>query len=167
MASWPAAWRTWVRNAAAWKAKAQPVRNDLLSMEGTAFGRQELYGEILDKHGIFSFGATARGAVRGLSAFGVSDVSVLTQRPVIDALEAAVRRGVKLRLYLDADQRDPQDGEPRERLAALLRMPGVETRFKATSRDIMHFKAYQVDGRFLRTGSANFSFSGSRRQESP
>ena len=90
---------------------------------------------------------------------------VLTQRPVIDALEAAVRRGVRLRLYLDADQRDPQDGEPRERLAALLRMPGVETRFKATSRDIMHFKAYQVDGRFLRTGSANFSFSGSRRQD--
>jgi phosphatidylserine/phosphatidylglycerophosphate/cardiolipin synthase-like enzyme len=32
---------------------------------------------------------------------------VLTQRPVIDALEAAVRRGVKLRLYLDPDQRDP------------------------------------------------------------
>jgi phosphatidylserine/phosphatidylglycerophosphate/cardiolipin synthase-like enzyme len=29
----------------------------------------------------------------------------------------------------------------------------------------MHFKAYQVDGRFLRTGSANFSFSGSRRQD--
>ena len=91
---------------------------------------------------------------------------VLTQRPVIDALEAAARRGVKLRLYLDADQRDPQDGEPRERLAALLRLPGVEARFKAASRDIMHFKAYQVDGRWLRTGSANFSYSGARRQDS-
>ena len=90
---------------------------------------------------------------------------VLTQRPVIDALEAAARRGVRLRLYLDADQRDPQDGEPRERLAALLRMPGVEARFKATSRDLMHFKAYQVDGRWLRTGSANFSYSGTRRQD--
>ncbi len=90
---------------------------------------------------------------------------VLTQRLVIDALEAAVRRGVKLRLYLDAEQRDPQDGEPRVRLAALLRMPGVEAKFKAASRDIMHFKAYQVDGRWLRTGSANFSFSGSRRQD--
>jgi hypothetical protein len=32
MASWPAAWRTWIRNAAAWMAKAQPVRSDLVSL---------------------------------------------------------------------------------------------------------------------------------------
>jgi alanine dehydrogenase len=31
---------------------------------------------------VISFGATARGAVRGLAALGVSDVSVLTQRAV-------------------------------------------------------------------------------------
>jgi phosphatidylserine/phosphatidylglycerophosphate/cardiolipin synthase-like enzyme len=31
--------------------------------------------------------------------------------------------------------------------------------------DFMHLKAYQVDGRVLRTGSSNFSFSGARRQD--
>ena len=29
----------------------------------------------------------------------------------------------------------------------------------------MHFKAYQIDGRLLRTGSANFSPSGLKRQD--
>jgi phosphatidylserine/phosphatidylglycerophosphate/cardiolipin synthase-like enzyme len=29
----------------------------------------------------------------------------------------------------------------------------------------MHFKAYQVDGRVVRTGSANFSPSGLKRQD--
>jgi len=29
----------------------------------------------------------------------------------------------------------------------------------------MHLKAYQVDGRLLRTGSANFSASGLKRQD--
>jgi alanine dehydrogenase len=39
------------------------------------------YGRRL-RAAVISFGATARGAVRGLSAMGVSDVSVLTQRAV-------------------------------------------------------------------------------------
>ena len=90
---------------------------------------------------------------------------VLTERRVIDALVAAARRGVKVRLYLDADQRDPQDGEPRDRLAYLLHAPGVEAKFKASGRDMMHFKAYHVDGRWLRTGSANFTIAGTRRQD--
>jgi alanine dehydrogenase len=42
---------------------------------------------------VISFGATARGALRALSALGVDEVSVLTQRPVaaVDARFAAVR----------------------------------------------------------------------------
>ena len=42
---------------------------------------------------VISFGATARGALRALSALGVGEVSVLTQRPVaaVDARFAAVR----------------------------------------------------------------------------
>jgi alanine dehydrogenase len=39
------------------------------------------YGRRL-RAAVISFGATARGAVRGLSALGVSDVTVLTQRSV-------------------------------------------------------------------------------------
>src|SRR5689334_12039828 len=42
---------------------------------------------------VISFGATARGAIRALSALGVVEVSVLTQRPVaaVDARFAEVR----------------------------------------------------------------------------
>ena len=42
---------------------------------------------------VISFGATARGAIRALSALGVDEVSVLTQRPVaaVDARFAEVR----------------------------------------------------------------------------
>ena len=33
------------------------------------------------------------------------------------------------------------------------------------SRDLMHLKSYVVDGRILRTGAANFSASGEKRQD--
>ena len=49
------------------------------------------YGRRL-RAAVISFGATARGAVRGLSALGVSDVSVLTQRAV-SAVAAPLRLG--------------------------------------------------------------------------
>jgi phosphatidylserine/phosphatidylglycerophosphate/cardiolipin synthase-like enzyme len=71
---------------------------------------------------------------------------------------------VRVRLYLDPEQpaRSAQGGGP---LGHLLRTHGVEARIKAANRDMMHLKAYQIDGRFLRSGSANFSFSGERRQD--
>ena len=77
------------------------------------------YGRRL-RAAVISFGATARGAVRGLSAFGVSDVSVLTQRAVsaVAAPFASVRMG--------HFQRDPADPtrtralEPPEPLAQVL-----------------------------------------------
>jgi alanine dehydrogenase len=52
------------------------------------------YGRRL-RAAVISFGATARGAVRGLAALGVSDVSVLTQRAVsaVAAPFASVRMG--------------------------------------------------------------------------
>ena len=81
---------------------------------------------------------------------------VLSERRVVEALVAAARRGVRVRVYLDADQRDARDGEP---------MPGVAAKFKASGRNMMHFKAYQIDRHWLRTGSANFTFSGTRRQD--
>ena len=45
-------------------------------------GRSGAYGPRL-RAAVISFGATGRGAVHGLSAFGVSDVTVLTQREVV------------------------------------------------------------------------------------
>ena len=38
-------------------------------------------------------------------------------------------------------------------------------RIKAEQNDMMHLKAYAIDGRWLRTGSANFSWSGETRQD--
>jgi alanine dehydrogenase len=77
------------------------------------------YGRRL-RAAVISFGATARGAVRGLAALGVSDVSVLTQRAVsaVAAPFASVRMG--------HFQRDPSHPsrtlalEPPEPLAQVL-----------------------------------------------
>jgi alanine dehydrogenase len=60
------------------------------------------YGRRL-RAAVISFGATARGAVRGLSAFGVSDVSVLTQRAV--SAVAAPFASVRMRHFA----RDPSN----------------------------------------------------------
>ncbi len=89
---------------------------------------------------------------------------VLTDRRVIESLEAAAKRGVRVRLYLDPEQpggRAAVSG----RLAQLLRSGSVEARIKGAGADLMHLKSYQVDGHYLRSGSANFSFSGENRQD--
>ena len=77
------------------------------------------YGRRL-RAAVISFGATARGAVRGLSALGVSDVSVLTQRAVsaVAAPFASVRMG-----HFERDPADPTRTralEPPEPLAQVL-----------------------------------------------
>jgi phosphatidylserine/phosphatidylglycerophosphate/cardiolipin synthase-like enzyme len=88
----------------------------------------------------------------------------LSDRRLIAALEAAARRGVKIRLYLDPDQPSLTGGPATQALASLLRTPGVEARVK-TAPDLMHLKSYQIDRRVLRTGSGNFTVSGGTRQE--
>lgn len=83
----------------------------------------------------------------------------LTSFAVIDALRAAARRGVVVRLYADAS--------PRALHAAALRLdnePNVEIRRKASA-TLMHLKSYAVDGEVLRSGAANFSPGGLKRQD--
>jgi alanine dehydrogenase len=60
----------------------------------TLLGTTGAYGRRL-RAAVISFGATGRGAVRGLTALGVTDVSVLTQRAVsaVAAPPASVRMG--------------------------------------------------------------------------
>src|SRR3954462_2077882 len=60
------------------------------------------YGRRLNA-AVISFGATARGAVRALSALGVSDVTVLTQRPT--SAVASPFASVRMRRLA----RDPQN----------------------------------------------------------
>jgi phosphatidylserine/phosphatidylglycerophosphate/cardiolipin synthase-like enzyme len=47
----------------------------------------------------------------------------------------------------------------------LAETPGVEIRTKHKPGDPMHLKSYQIDGKLLRTGTANFSASGLKRQD--
>jgi phosphatidylserine/phosphatidylglycerophosphate/cardiolipin synthase-like enzyme len=89
---------------------------------------------------------------------------VLTDVAVIDALIAAAGRGVKVRIYRDGNF----DRKPRGFVdVALARLAASKAiiRFKSDGAPLMHLKAYCVDGALLRTGSANFSASGLKRQD--
>jgi phosphatidylserine/phosphatidylglycerophosphate/cardiolipin synthase-like enzyme len=88
---------------------------------------------------------------------------VLTDWPVMRALIRAARRGVKIRIYMDGRRIGERDPTPlfRELIAA----PDVDVRFKHAGSPLMHLKSYQIDGRWLRTGAANFSASGLKRQD--
>jgi phosphatidylserine/phosphatidylglycerophosphate/cardiolipin synthase-like enzyme len=89
---------------------------------------------------------------------------VLTDQRVIREISAAADRGVRVRIYFDAEQ-FRQAGGGNDNVQALTRQPNVLARIKAENNDLMHLKAYAVDGRWLRTGSTNFSWSGETRQD--
>jgi phosphatidylserine/phosphatidylglycerophosphate/cardiolipin synthase-like enzyme len=88
---------------------------------------------------------------------------VLTDWPVIQALTRAADRGVKVRVYLGGTPL--AEREPARVFQDLAETPGVEIRTKADHGAVMHLKSYQIDGRLLRTGAANFSASGLKRQD--
>jgi phosphatidylserine/phosphatidylglycerophosphate/cardiolipin synthase-like enzyme len=85
---------------------------------------------------------------------------VLTDRALVTALGRAAMRGVKVRVYLDGEEMGRR--APIEEIADA---PNLDVRRKGRARDLMHLKSYQVDGRTLRTGSANFSVSGEVYQD--
>ncbi len=88
---------------------------------------------------------------------------VLTDWPVMEALSRAAARGVKVRLYLDSGHIGER--EPSAPFEALLADPAIAIGLKRAGAPLMHLKAYQIDGRLLRTGAANFSASGLKRQD--
>ncbi len=71
--------------------------------------------------------------------------------------------GVKVRIYLDGTQL--AERPPAKVFNDLADTRGVEIRIKHKNSDLMHLKSYQIDGRLLRTGAANFSASGLKRQD--
>jgi phosphatidylserine/phosphatidylglycerophosphate/cardiolipin synthase-like enzyme len=83
--------------------------------------------------------------------------------PVMQALTRAADRGVKVRIYLDGTQF--AEREPAKVFDDLAETPGVEIRIKHKTSVPMHLKSYEIDGRLLRTGAANFSASGLKRQD--
>lgn len=88
---------------------------------------------------------------------------VLTDWPIMQALTRAADRGVHIRIYLDGTQLAQR--EPANVFQGLAETPGVEIRTKRKSGAPMHLKSYQIDGRLLRTGAANFSASGLKQQD--
>lgn len=88
---------------------------------------------------------------------------VLTDWPVMEALSRAASRNVKVRIYLDSGRIGER--EPAPPFQELLDNPAIEIRFKRAGAPLMHLKSYQIDGRLLRTGAANFSASGLKRQD--
>jgi phosphatidylserine/phosphatidylglycerophosphate/cardiolipin synthase-like enzyme len=88
---------------------------------------------------------------------------VLTDWPIMQALTRAADRGVKVRIYLDGSQL--REREPTRVFQDLAQTPGVEIRVKRENSAFMHLKCYEIDGHLLRTGSANFSASGEKRQD--
>ncbi|WP_198017140.1 phospholipase D-like domain-containing protein [Methylocapsa acidiphila] len=88
---------------------------------------------------------------------------VLTDFAVIQALTGAADRGVAIRVYLDGGQFGSR--EPKQPFYDLKLTPGVVIKRKKSGGPLMHLKAFQIDGRVLRTGSANFSPSGLKRQD--
>jgi phosphatidylserine/phosphatidylglycerophosphate/cardiolipin synthase-like enzyme len=89
---------------------------------------------------------------------------VLSDQRVIEALSAAATRGVRVRIYFDPEQ-FRRIGAVSDNIIALIHQPNVSARIKAERNDMMHMKSYAVDGRTLRTGSTNFSWSGETRQD--
>jgi phosphatidylserine/phosphatidylglycerophosphate/cardiolipin synthase-like enzyme len=80
---------------------------------------------------------------------------VLSDWAIIEALQAAEKRGVKVRIVLDTGQQH-----------AFGRMHSLADNIRIKrSRVYMHMKAYTVDGVTLRAGAANFSASGLKHQD--
>ena len=90
----------------------------------------------------------------------------LTDYTVCDALLAAIKRGVHLRVYRDYEQfeQEQEHSQVRGSCSQQLANSGAEVRVKAPA-VLMHLKSYEVDGTVLRTGSANISDSGEKQQD--
>jgi phosphatidylserine/phosphatidylglycerophosphate/cardiolipin synthase-like enzyme len=107
-----------------------------------------------------------RSEIETLRAAKVSvDVAMysFTDRELAAELVRLARSGVRVRVYRDATE-SMQENQRGSSTTATLLAGGVEVRVKA-SRELMHFKSYVIDGTLLRTGSANWSPTGLKRQD--
>lgn len=132
-----------------------PQPAGLLAEEPTFAGVRVLYGP---GDGFSAVDARLIGEARhtiDMAAY------VLTDRALTTALGRAAMRGVKVRVYLDGDEM----GRGAHAIEEIADAPNVDVRLKGRSRDLMHLKSYQVDGRVLRSGSANFTISGEVYQD--
>jgi phosphatidylserine/phosphatidylglycerophosphate/cardiolipin synthase-like enzyme len=86
-----------------------------------------------------------------------------TDRPLAEELVRLARSGVRVRVYRDWREFE-QERQRGSSTTEMLIAGGVEVRVKS-SQDLMHFKSYVIDGDLLRTGSANWSPAGLKKQD--
>jgi phosphatidylserine/phosphatidylglycerophosphate/cardiolipin synthase-like enzyme len=106
----------------------------------------------------------------------------LTDHALIEAISRAAQKGVIVRIYLDRGQTAGElnrensrySSNPAEAESGDLRAEGILQRLAGTSnvtirvkhsKTLMHLKSYLIDSALLRTGSANFSPTGEKRQD--
>lgn len=87
-----------------------------------------------------------------------------TDRELAEELAAIARKGVRVRVYRDREQFQHEEQRGDVTTTLILLAAGVEVRVKG-ARDLMHLKSYAIDGLVLRTGSANWSPTGLKRQD--
>ena len=87
-----------------------------------------------------------------------------TDRELAEELAALAHKGVRVRVYRDRDQFSQEMQSGGLTTTSILLAAGIEVRVKG-ARDLMHLKSYAVDGRLLRSGSANWSPTGLKRQD--
>ncbi len=92
-----------------------------------------------------------------------------TDRYLAQALKELAGRGVKVRIYRDQEQyeeeqRNASKHDDDSTTSMLTGQGNIQIRVKG-HRELMHLKAYLVDGSLLRDGSANWSPSGEKRQD--
>ncbi len=87
-----------------------------------------------------------------------------TDCELAEELAALAHRGVRVRVYRDREQFSQEMQSGGMTTTSILLAAGIEVRVKG-ARDLMHLKSYAVDGRLLRSGSANWSPTGLKRQD--
>ena len=87
-----------------------------------------------------------------------------TDRELAEELAALAHKGVRIRVYQDREQFSQEMQSGGLTTTSILLAAGIEVRVKG-ARDLMHLKSYAVDGRLLRSGSANWSPTGLKRQD--
>jgi phosphatidylserine/phosphatidylglycerophosphate/cardiolipin synthase-like enzyme len=86
-----------------------------------------------------------------------------TDQEIAEELVRLSHIGVRVRVYRDGREFLQEEKRGSSTTANLL-AGGVEVRMKG-SQDLMHFKSFVIDGLSLRTGSANWSLTGLKRQD--
>ena len=79
---------------------------------------------------------------------------VITDTPIVHALERAAERGVSVRVLLDPSQRSSDPS------AAALRNAGISLRMYASAGELLHAKVVVADDETVLFGSANWSSGG-------